>query len=225
MKRASRHFTSDQRKRIAEAVRAAEASTNAEIVPVVASCSGRYDRGEDFAGLSTAIIALVLAWTFFQHEDPSPRGWGGLPVTLDLPWLVAIVIAGYVTGMLAAMNIAWLRRLFTPRLEMIDEVDARARQAFFDQRIHHAAADSGVLIYISLFERRAAVLADCTVMQHLPAAELQTLRDALVTDLKNSDLTDAIVRAIERIGQRLADVLPGPATDGNDLADALITID
>jgi len=225
MKRASRHFTAEQRQRIAQAVRTAEASTNAEIVPVVATASGRYDRGEDFAGLAFAALALVLCWTLFQHEDPSPGGWGALPITLDLPWLVGIVIAGFFIGMAVAMKAAWLRRLFTPRLEMIDEVDAGARQAFFDQRIHHTAAASGVLIYISLFERRAAVLADREVMKRLSAGELETLRDNLIADLKRGDLTDAIARAIERVGRRLAECLPGSATDGNELADALITID
>ena len=94
-------FGDADRDRVNAAVREAESATSAEILPVVARSSGRYDRPED-----------------------------------------------------------WLRRLFTPHTQMREEVLSRAREVFFDQRIHHTGGASGVLLYVSLFEHMAAVIAD-----------------------------------------------------------------
>ncbi len=47
MKRASKLFDIEQRQRIEQAVVEAESKSSCEIVPVVATSSGRYDRPED----------------------------------------------------------------------------------------------------------------------------------------------------------------------------------
>jgi uncharacterized membrane protein len=59
MRRATDLFDQQQRKQVAQAVVEAEANTSCEIVPVVATVSGRYDRPEDIIGLWLAVIAAV----------------------------------------------------------------------------------------------------------------------------------------------------------------------
>ena len=62
MQRASELFTDKQKTRIRDAVASAEAGTSAEVVPVVATASGRYDRPEDVVGLWLGLVCLGLAW-------------------------------------------------------------------------------------------------------------------------------------------------------------------
>ncbi len=62
MQRASDFFNGEQRKHIEKAVVEAEAKTSCEIVPVVATASGRYDRPEDMIGLWMAIFAAITVW-------------------------------------------------------------------------------------------------------------------------------------------------------------------
>ena len=53
----------------------AEEKTSGEIVPVVATVSGRYDRAEDLFGLVLAAIALVVSWIAFQDIRPRGGDW------------------------------------------------------------------------------------------------------------------------------------------------------
>ncbi|MCP3904834.1 MAG: hypothetical protein GY715_14500 [Planctomycetes bacterium] len=225
MRSASSMFTSEDRRRIAGAVSEAETRTAAEIVPVVATASDRYDRAEDLAGLVLALVATGGVWALFQGEDPLRGGWDELSLRLPFFAIVLTAIAGFVVGALLAMRIAPLRRLFTTRRHRERAVDERAAQLFFDRRIHHAPTECGVLIYVSLFERRAAVLADRTVFGVLDQARVDELCVWLTGDLKRGDVTGSLMTIIQRIGAALAEELPRREGDENELSDALITID
>ncbi len=224
MNGASALFGESERRRIAEAVNAAEAKTSAEIVPVVATASGRYDRAEDVVGLIVGLGALITAWLLFQREVPGAGGWGGLGLALPLPALVAIVIGGFIGGALLAARVAWLRRLFVPRGEMVSEVLDRASQVFHDRRVHHTAGSGGVLVYLSLFERRAVVLADQKAFEALGRDSVDEIFRKLAADLRRLGATAALCAAIERLGDLLSVKLPRAPGDRNELADALVTI-
>jgi putative membrane protein len=223
MKKASRVFPGDDRKRIAEAVQAAESKTSAEIVPVVATSSGRYDRSEDVIGLWIGAIALVVVWVLFQ--DAKPAEWGGTKLVISLPIVLGIIVGGWLLGVLIANQVGWLRRLFTPRKELRAEVQQAASKAFFDSRVHHTAGSTGVLIYVSLFEHVAVILADQQVTEKLGQEKLDQFRDDLTGVLKEGKYTDAFCKAIEEIGTALGEILPRAEHDKNELADALVVMD
>ncbi|HLG43293.1 MAG TPA: hypothetical protein VI643_08000, partial [Planctomycetota bacterium] len=66
---ASSFFSEADRKAVSEAIAAAERATAGEIVPVVSTRSGDYDRAEDLAGLGAAMLAVWGATTL-QHGAP-----------------------------------------------------------------------------------------------------------------------------------------------------------
>ena len=76
MQRAANLFSEEQRKQVEQAVIDAEAKTSAEIVPVVATASGRYDRAEDIIGLWLATIAAVAVWLLFPRKAIESGSWG-----------------------------------------------------------------------------------------------------------------------------------------------------
>jgi len=225
MQRASTLFSDQQKKQVAQAVAQAEAATSAEIVPVVAAASGRYDRAEDIVGLWLGLLALIVMYEILPSPAAEPGSWGGPPAWLKLVLLALAVVAGFIAGALIAMRVGCLRRLFAPRREMADEVLRQAQHVFFDSRVHHTAGRTGVLIYVSLFERMAAVVADQAVLEKLGQPALAELRDRLIESLKTQPTADALCAAIAAAGQRLAGVLPRQADDVNELSDALVTID
>ena len=59
MANASEFLTQDELKSVEQAVADAEHKTSVEIVPVIASVSGRYDRAEDLAGLWLGTVLMV----------------------------------------------------------------------------------------------------------------------------------------------------------------------
>ena len=217
-------LTDDDNKRINEAVAAAESKTSAEIVPVVAAVSGRYDRPEDIVGLWAAVLALAVTWCVLP-EHARAGDWGAMPAWAHLVLLALSVVVGFIVGAVIGAYVNPLRHLFTPSQQMRDEVLLRSRQVFFDSRVHHTAGRTGILIYVSLFERMAAVLADDAVVDKLGQATLDELRDQLTASLKSQSLADSICRTITAAAPKLAEALPRAEGDINELPDALVILD
>jgi putative membrane protein len=134
-------------------------------------------------------------------------------------------VAGFVAGAVVASRVAWLRRLCTPRRQMIDEVQSRARSVFFDNRIHRTEGGTGLLVYISLFEHQAALIADETVTEKLGQTALDELCKELTSALRGGDIAEAICQSMVSAGQRLGEVLPRQDDDVNELPDSLVTLD
>jgi putative membrane protein len=225
MRLASERFTADERHRVALAVRDAEASTSAEIVPVVATSSGRYDRAEDVAGVLLGLLLLSAAWWGFRGTDADAGDWGLSPARFELPAMILAFLVGFVGGAAAAARWGTLGRLFTPRGHMEQEVAARARAVFFDRRVHHTAGGSGLLLFVSLHERTACVLGDEEVLERLGQEALDEVCGLLVRGMRDGDATAALSAAIRELGARLARVLPRAGGDRNEIADALVTLD
>ena len=218
-------FNADQRSSVAQAVAQAERKTAAEIVPVVAAASGRYDRAEDSAGLWLGVVLMIIVWSIYPMPIVEPGAWGGTPAVIQLIFMLAALLAGFFVGAIVAAKISVLRRLFTPAAQMREEVEAKARAVFFDKRVHHTAGGSGLLIYVSLFEHMATVLADQATLEKLGAAAVRTLCDELTGRLKAGDITQALCGTIALAGDKLGEVMPRLADDANELADALVVIE
>ncbi|MBX3180618.1 MAG: hypothetical protein KF886_25005 [Candidatus Hydrogenedentes bacterium] len=224
MQKASTYLSKEALGRVEAAVVDAEKKTSVEIVPVIAAASGRYDRAEDLVGLWLGAVLMVVAWQIWPAPERDPGDWGGglFPLAYVL-WLVAL-IAGFVGGAVIASRTGWLRRLVTPKREMTEEVRRRAREAFFDQRIHHTAGATGVLVYVSLFERTVCILADASVMKVLPEGEVDRLCAALTAKMKTAP-ADGLVETIASLGEILSGPLPRAEDDVDELENAVVLID
>ena len=225
MQRASDFFNEEQRKHVEKAVVEAEAKTSCEIVPVVATASGRYDRPEDMIGLWMAIFAAITVWLIFPRQSNESGSWDGMPFYVGLLTMLASVLVAFIAGAVAGSRIGWLRRLFTPRKQMLDEVSARAREIFFDKRVHHTSGATGMLIYVSLFEHMAVVLGDQEVLDKLGQTSLDRLCQQLTEGLHQGGSTDAICSVIVEAGKQLSGPLPRAEGDVNELEDTLVLID
>ena len=148
----SGQFSEADRQHVAQAIRDAESKTSAEIVPVIAHSSGRYDRPEDIVGLWLALVGIVVVWYFYPSSQVKAGSWDTSEPVWELVSLVAVTIIGFVVGAVLATRIGWLRRLFTPAKQMREEVFGRARQVFFDNRVYRTAGSL----------RRAALHPRCT---------------------------------------------------------------
>lgn len=225
MREASQLFSDEQKERIRDAVAAAEEKTSAEILPVVATSSGRYDRAEDVVGLWTGAAAVIAVWLVFRPLRPEAGSWDFQIGGLELPALLLALVGGFVVGAALASRVMGLRRLFSPRRQMRAEVWARARALFHDCRVHRTAGGTGLLIYVSLFERHAAVLGDVTVTEALGQEALDTLCGELVAALRRGDPMAAFCGTIRSAGERLGEVLPRADDDEDELPNALVCID
>lgn len=224
MQRAAEAITEEGRKRITQSVVEAESHTSAEIVPVIATDSGRYDRAEDVVGLWLGIVLLILTWSLLPATNPDVGTWGGWSPAWEILALSSVLVAGFIAGALLAMRVGWLRRLFAPRQQMRDEVARRAREAFFDRRVHHTAGASGVLVFVSLFERMAAIMADESVLNAIGQPQVDAWCNTLTAALQVTPVESAIAETVRSIGADLKGPLPRATDDVNELSDAVILL-
>ncbi len=225
MRRASDAFREDQRRKIEATVRDAEARTSCEIVPVVATSSGRYDRSEDVIGFWCAVVAAAILWCTLSRPMDQPGSWGSMPTSLGVLILIAGMVVSFIIGTYVTSRTGWLRRLTTPRRQMTDEVEARARTLFFDARVHHTEGATGLLIYVSLFEHMAVVLGDKTIMDKLGQPFLDGLCRQLTDGLRQDNPTEAICAVISSAGEQLAVPLPRDKDDVDELENTFVVID
>jgi len=223
--RASDVFSEEQKQKVLLAVAEAESKTSCEIVPVVTSSSGRYDRAEDIVGLWMATITAAVMWIIFPREPAESGSWSAGSVSLGVLTVIAGVVVAFLIGAVCGSRVSWLRRLFAPKRQMQEEVAARARTAFFDHRVHHTAGATGLLIYVSLFEHQAVVLGDQEVLDKLGQSFLDELCRQLTGQLKSGHPTEALCTTITKAGEQLATPLPRASDDENELQDALVLID
>jgi putative membrane protein len=224
MQKASEIINAEQRARVESAVSAAESITSCEIVPVVATASGRYDRAEDLVGLWFAMVGAVVAFLMFPgHNDHGT--WGGIPLWGQVGLLVLVMLVSFIVGAVLADRFRNLRRLFTPRSHIQEEVNLRARELFFDRRVHHTAGASGLLIFVSLYERTAVVLGDRSVVETLGEKFPEELCQRLTASLRTQDVASAICDTIQHAATTLQTALPRTANDVNELPDTLVLLD
>lgn len=224
MSKASEFFSKEQQAAVESAIADAEIKTSCEVVTVMATSSGRYDRGEDIAGLWLGALCLVIGWYLWPIEPSNDGNWEtSSSVPHYLGWLAALFF-GFITGAILAAKFARLRLLFTPKPEQIEEVESKAKQAFFDQRMHSTEGGTGVLIYISLFEKMVVILTDETVQTHLNDSEVAKHCQKVASSLGQSS-PDGLIETIQALGDHLAGPMPCAPDDVDELDNAIVFVD
>ncbi len=217
-------LTEGCRQRIEAAVGEVESKTSAEVVCAIATESGRYDRAESIVGLALALAALCAAHGLYVAlATEGPGDWGAAP-GLSLGWQAAAVVAGFVGGSVIASFIHGIRRLVVRDDEMRDEVERAASHVFTLEAVAATAGRTGLLIYVSLFERRVVVLADQQSRAVLTDEGIEALRDTAVARLRGHRVTEAFVETVQQAGVRLAEALPADRQlDADELSNHVLT--
>lgn len=195
------NFDAAASRAIGDAVRELEARSAAELVVEVRARSGSYAHAD--ARFAAALALLSLAGILFMPWVVPP-----LAVILDpiAFWFLGIVLAPRSRG---------VRRLFTTRGERLAAVRTHAHAAFHERGIANTAAETGVLLYLSLLERRIEVVADRGLLRRVDASDWNA---AIVELHRSQSLTpEAVLAAIRTLGAILARDVPGGEDDADEL--------
>lgn len=205
---ASEFFTPEERSRIEQAVKAAEKRTSGEIVPMVVDESYDYPRAEILgAGMFSLAAAVTLSWGFF-HESL----WHFL-------WLFAV---GYIPFKLLIRNLPTLKRRLIHPEEIRAEVEEKAVVSFLEQGLHHTRDETGILILISLFERRVHVLADRGINEVVPPDTWDGIVKTITDGVHRGETCNALCVAIERCGDLLEQSFPVKSDDTDELPNLIV---
>ncbi len=219
--------TAEDRKRVSDAVHAAEGNTSGEIVTIVADRSDRYeDIALVYAGLAALFVpALFAAWPALPLGLIAlvTGGWGEAQAReLMLLTLVAMAIVSALK--FGALQYEPLRMFWTPRAVRRRRVRRRAIELFKVGAEARTTGRTGILIYLSLGERMAEIVADEAIHAKVPDTEWGDAMIALVAEVRQGRIADGMIAAVERVGAILAAHLPRAVDDVNELPDRLIEL-
>ena len=198
-------FTSAERERIRLAVEAAGATTSGEIATMVVERSDSYREAETLgAVLGAALVAFVAAVA--SHHVTI---WSYVPLAFILffpsRWLILRVPA--------------LQRPFIGRRRLVRAVRDRAVRAFYEKGLYRTRHETGILIFISLFERKVWILGDRGINGKIPPESWHHLARTLSQGLREGMACEALCTVIARCGEELACHFPREADDVNELPD------
>jgi putative membrane protein len=209
-----RFFSETDREAIRVTVLEAESRTSGEIVPYVVDCSDEYAsaawKGAALGALLAPLVALAIyRWTHV---------WG-----IPLPYWIALPApAGGAAAYLVAAFLSPVRRWLTGQHVLEARVRRRAASAFLEQEVFHTENRTGILLFVSLFERRVVLLADSGIHQKVEEGQWESITRRLAAEIRHGRPGPALVEAIRECGEVLArhhvDIRPG---DRNELSDEL----
>jgi putative membrane protein len=93
-------------------------------------------------------------------------------------------------------------------------------EQFVVRRVAHTKNRCGILIFVSLAEHYARIIADEGIAQKVPYAEWQAAIDALISHIRTGEIAAGFIAAIARCGAVLATHAP-PDGSANELPDRL----
>jgi len=116
-----------------------------------------------------------------------------------------------------------LQRPFINASRTNEAVKERAVRAFFEKGLYRTRDETGILIFISIFEHKVWILGDRGINARIPADSWQELVQILVVGLKEGRAADALCEVVTRCGKELALHFPREADDTNELQNEILT--
>ncbi len=198
---------SDQdKKAVADAIHQAESVTSGEIVFAVTDASGRYMD----AAFQGALAVMAAATAVYL----------GLPVGHTIRAVLWTEIISFAVSLALLVYFPW-RRWFIPRHEMDARVYDAALMEFYSSGLYRTREANGVLIYLSLLERRVVVLGDRAIDEKMGAG-WHDVRDRVIRGIREGNAGKGLCEAVTMCGQALARHFPRRADDTNELPDEVI---
>jgi putative membrane protein len=197
-------LTAEDHAAIAAAIAAAEEKTSAQFVCVLAHASSDYAH---VPIICASMLALLTPWPLIDLTE-----W-----SVQRIFLVQLVVF-----IAFALSFSWmpLRLALVPRAVRRARAHRAALEQFVLRRVAHTKNRTGVLIFVSLAERYARILADEGIAQKVHAADWQAAVDALVSHVREGRVAAGFTAAIERCAAVSAAHVP-PDGSANELPNRL----
>ena len=221
-------ISEDDRRRIATAVTTAEGRSAGEIVTIV---TGQSDDYADIALIWSAFVgflalaALATAPDFYLGiYDRLTGGWVQQWPPRGI-FAVALLVASLkFTGMWLLQLWRPLRMLLVPGPVKHTRVRARAIICFKVGAERRTHGRTGILIYLSLRERRAEIVADEAIASKVAPEVWGDAMAAMLGPIREGRIADGMCAAVEQVGAVLAEHFPRAGDDQNELPDRLIEV-
>ena len=194
--------------RISAAIHAAEAKTSGEIVCVLAKASSD---ATALPILIAALVALALPWPIVAFT--------AMPVDRILLLQVLVFFALAMLLCLPRVRVA-----LVPRAARRAVAHRVAMEQFMIRGVGRKKDRTGILIFVSLAERYARIIADQGIATRVPQSEWQGAVDALIAHASGGRIADGFIAAIDLCGKVLEQHFPRAESNRDELPDRIYVI-
>ncbi len=214
--------------RVTAAVAEAERVTDGEIVTIVADRSDAYhDVGLHYAVLAMLLLLGLAALIPGVIEAKLALLYGGWTGEVSpQAVLLVLLVAQAALFLIVRYALAWfpLRMKLTPRATKTRRVRRRAVQLFRASAEKRTKTRIGVLLYLSLSEHVAEIVADEAIHAKVPPERWGEAMALLIDRVKANDVAGGMIAAVEAIARIVGEHFPKTHDDPNELPDRLIEL-
>ena len=197
-------FDESAREALRDCVAEIEKSSDAELVLIVRARSGPYRHADYLFG---SILAFAgLNFLLFS------------PVSFQVYWVAIDVAILFGLGTLLSSRSNIIRYWLTSKRHRKEAVRTGAAAMFYEAGIANTAAEMGVLIYLSLLERRLELIADRGVLKGMPALDWNRILSELHQAGQKPE-PETLLKGLRDLGGLLAQHLPATGENPNELPD------
>jgi putative membrane protein len=203
-----RLFSAEDEVRVSQAITQAERKTSGEIVVVVAARSDAYLYVPPLIG---ALVSLIVPWVLIYFSQ----------LSVHSIYLAQLAVFLIVTTLLMPLPV---RTALVPPYVKRQHAHQRAVEQFLVQNLHTTEGHTGVLIFVSVAEHHAEILADRAIDARVPEGTWKEIIDALTAAIAKGRPADGLVAAIAAAGEHLGRHFPPDTRNPNELPDHLIVL-
>lgn len=202
------HFSAEDQRRVNAAIKEAEEATAGEIVCVLARASSNY---MTYTAAWPALIALIAPWFLIALTNLSVQ-------QIFLAQIVIFVV------LFLVLSEPVLQRALIPRAVRRAAAHRAAMEQFMIRGMTRKKNRASVLIFVSLAEHYARIVADDGIASKVDQPVWQEAVDALLERAKAGEIAAGFVITVEKCGRLLAEHFPPGAGEDGQLPDRIYLI-
>lgn len=221
-------LSEEDRDRVGAAVAAAEMRSAGEIVTILTQQSDDY---RDVALAWSALVAFIAMQAlaiapdfYFGLVDGLLGRWQATWTPREILELAATVAMLKFGGMWLLQQWQRLKFRLVPRRIRNARVRARAVTCFKVGAERRTHGHTGILIYLSMREHRAEIVADAAISSMVPPEVWGEAMAAMLGPIREGRIADGMIAAVGKVGDVLAQHFPRAENDTNELPDRLIEV-
>jgi putative membrane protein len=196
-------FQPEAKKRTGAAIKAIEAKTSVEVVVAVRHRVAEYRATDLMFGFVCSCTALAALWLS--------------PNTYAVEHMPFEMLGAFVIGAAMSAFIGPLRRVLTPKAAVTRQVEVAARAAFYDLGIAKTHRRTGLLVFVSMYERMVVLVPDAAVDKKA-LLDLASAKASVEQAVASHDV-DAFIQSLSLLTPPLEKAMPRHAGDENELPD------
>ncbi len=217
---AEKFLTAPERLQIEQRIAEAEKRTSGEIVVMVVPSSSHYPLASMLGSLLLAML-IAIAATFYV--EIAARVYVEKVFGMEIIWFFpALFSLLFMLLHEVVKRTPSLKRLFVTPSDMKEEVEEAAIQSFYYRDLNQTVDHTGILIYISLFERKVRVIADKGINDKVNKDVWQEIVTIIVGGIRAKAQARAIATAVDRCAEILSSHFPLKPGDRNELSNEVI---